>query len=180
MLGVWSCGDNPKTDSKAAAQELNKPNSDPTKESDERFLVNATEYAFKEILIGKLAQQRSTNQQVIELGKTMENAHRELKSALGSLAIVKSIAIPHTAPQSALASYDKLNEKSKSDFNLEYCAMTIQDHKDAISLFENAERGNHDPDIQALATSMLTAMRARLSQAEACQSHLNPVSELIR
>ena len=179
-LGLLSCNDNAAIDSKAVAQELNKPNADLTKESDERFLVSAAEINYRQILTGKLARQRATDPSVKELAAEVEEAHREAKSSLASRAIMEGIAVPSSPTPSAMACYDKLNEKAVESFDQEYCAMVIQDHKDIIALFEKVTVGKHDPDVQSLASSLLPVMRVYLARAQACETQLNPVSDLIR
>src|SRR5689334_24415242 len=93
---LFACGDSEKVDSKELAMALNQPKNDLTKESDERFMVSAAEFAYKEILAGKLAQQRSSSQSVRDLAKSMEDSYREFKSSLGSMGIIKGIAVPST------------------------------------------------------------------------------------
>ena len=108
-----ACGDNAKkTDTEEVAEDQNKPNSDLTKESDERFLVRATEINMEEIELGKLAQQKGTHADVKALGKMMEDGHTKALNDLKTLAASKSIAVPAASTQDAINAYNKLNEKS--------------------------------------------------------------------
>src|SRR6188508_3446780 len=68
-----SCDDRPQDskDSKEAAKEMNKPNSDATRESDERFLVKAAEINLEEIRLGQLAEQKGTATEVKELARML-------------------------------------------------------------------------------------------------------------
>lgn len=173
-----ACGDNAKkTDTEEVAEDQNKPNSDLTKESDERFLVRATEINMEEIELGKLAQQKGTHADVKALGKMMEDGHTKALNDLKTLAASKSIAVPAASTQDAINAYNKLNEKSGDEFDREYCDMMVKGHKDAISLFENATQGNNDPDVKTWASNMLPDLRMHLQHAEACEAKLKQLSE---
>src|SRR5689334_20752212 len=99
------------TDSKEVATELNKPNSDVTKERDEKFMVDAAEFNFEEIMLGKLAQERSTDANVKALAKMLEDTHQKYNVDLQSMASQKSIAVPTAASNDVMDDYNKLNEK---------------------------------------------------------------------
>src|SRR6187455_2448009 len=111
-LSMFSCKSDEQIDSKEIAMDLNKPKNDLAKEQDERFLVRVAEIDFEQILIGKLAYQRATSVDVKEFAKTVEDAHRTSKSELGSMAIMKSIAVPTTPTKAVHEAYDKINEVS--------------------------------------------------------------------
>ena len=97
VLGTIGCRDDQQVDSKQIAMDLNKPKDDLAKEQDERFLVSAAEFDYEQILLGKLANQRATSPDIKELAKLLEETHRTSKSELGSLGILKSIAV-HSTP----------------------------------------------------------------------------------
>ncbi len=179
LFRFGSCGDDRQLDTKEVVIEKIKP-ADLTKENDKQFLVRAVEMKYEQILLGKLAQRRSTTEEVIELAKMLEEANRETKSSLASLGIIKSIPVPSVPPQAAHDAYNELNEASVEDFDLTYVRFSIQGYNDAISLFENATRGNLDPDIKSRALAMLPDMRQQLSKAMEVDAHMNPVSELFR
>lgn len=175
-MSLCSCNDAPK-DSKEAATEMNKPNSDATRESDERFLVRAAEINFEEIRLGQLAEQKGTEVEVRELAQMMIQAHTKAKRDLDALASSKGIAVP-TAPTDATENtYKNLNEKSGRDFDREYCDKMVSGHKDAIDLFEGATRGNNDPDVKNWASGTLEELRMHLSHAQSCETKLKQLAD---
>jgi putative membrane protein len=180
MLGLLSCSNNSKNESPAVMPEAVKTNDDLTRKSDAQFLVRAAEFNYKGILIGKLARQRAVDPLVVDLAVMMEDAHRNAKSSLSSLAIMKNMTIPGSPAESAILIYEQLNEKSIEDFDLAYSELTAEDHKQAIVFFEQVVSGNHNPDIQTWAAAQLPILKAHLSRAEVCVSHLSPLSELVR
>lgn len=50
-------------------------------------------------------------------------------------------------------------------FDKEYCGKMVDEHKDAISLFEKASTNTTDTDIKAWATLTLQALRSHLDHA---------------
>jgi len=178
-FGFMSCGNDHPVDSSVGLTPI-KSNIISTKENDQRFLVRATEMKYEQIYLGKLVQQRSGSEEVRQLAKMIEESNREEKSSIASLAIMKSIGVPSAATKNALDAYDKLNEASVEDFDVTYLDQVIQGYKEAINLFENATRENLDPEIHSLALAMLPDMRNHLSKAMELNTHMNPLSELVR
>jgi len=174
---LCSCNDMPQysKDSKEAAKEMNKPNSDATRESDERFLVKAAEINFEEIRLGQLAEQKGTAAEVKELARMVVQAHNKAKDDLHALSSRKGIAVPLSPSDAVENAYKNLNEKSGHDFDKEYCNKMVSGHKDAIDLYESATRGNNDPDVKSWASSMLPALRTHLAQAQACDDKLKQI-----
>lgn len=180
LLGVVGCNSDQQVDSKEIAMDLNKPKNDIAKEQDERFLVSAAEFDFEQILLGKLAKQRATSADVKELARMLEEAHRSSKTELGSMGIVKSIAIPSTPTKTAHAAYDKVNEVSVENFDAAFLAQVIASHNDAISLFEQCIGGNHDADVRNWAISKLPDLRLHLAKTMDLEAQSGPLSEVIR
>ncbi len=180
VLGTIGCKDDQQVDSKQIAIDLNKPKDDIAKEQDERFLVSAAEFDYEQILLGKLANQRATSTDLKEFAKMMEDVHRTSKSELGSMGILKSIAVPSTPTKAAHAVYDKVNAVSVDEFDATYLTQVIARHNEAIGLFEQCIGGNHDPEIRNWAITKLTFLRLHLAKAMDLDAQSGPVSELIR
>ena len=163
-----NASDKPVTSDVAEDQNDGKFN----KNDDEKnaaFLVKAAEINLEEISLGKLAQKKSTNKDIKDLGKTMETAHTKALADLQKLAAKKSISIPTELSQDAKNLYQKLEGKSEKDFNKEYADKMVSGHKDAIDLFEKQSTESSDEDIRTWATTMLPELRTHLDHAIAEQ-----------
>ena len=180
MFAMIGCGGDQQIDSKEIATDLNKPKNDIAKEQDERFLVGAAEFDYEQIMIGKLAQQRASSTEVRELAKILEETHRTSRSELGSMGIMKSIAVPSTPTKAAHLAYDKLNEVAMEDFDAAYLNRVVASHNDAIMLFEECIRSNNDADIRTWAIGKLPELRIHLTKVSALDAQFGPLSELIR
>ena len=180
LLGTTSCSNDQQVDSKQIAMDLNKPKNDIAKEQDERFLVSAAEFDYEQILLGKLANQRATSPDIKELAKMLEDAHRASKSELGSMGILKSIAVPSTPTKAAHAIYDHVNTVSVDEFDAVYLTQVIARHNEAIGLFEQCIGGNHDPEIRNWAIGKLPDLRSHLAKAMDLDAQSGPLSEVIQ
>lgn len=173
-------------DSKEVAEDLNKPNSDVTKERDEKFLVNAAEANFEEIMLSQLAVERSANSDVKAFAQMLQDAHRKANTDLSALASSKGIAIPTAATNNVIEKYDDMNQKNAKDFDQAYISKMVQAHKDVIDDFEDytgkdGDCNNCDQDIKIWAMGMLPDLRIHLNKAQTLEDQLkNQVSELVR
>jgi len=152
------------TDSKEVATELNKPNSDVTKERDEKFMMDAAEINFEEIMLAKLAQERTTNADVKSLAKMLEDTHQKINIEVQSMATQKSIAVPTAATNEVMDDYNWLNEKSAQEFDAAYLNMAIDDHESAINRFESYSNGDVDEALKVWAMGLIPDMRIHLQK----------------
>lgn len=179
-MTITSCGEKQEVGNNGASMGLNEPAIEATKERDERFLVRAAEFDYEQILLGKLARQRATSTDVKDFAGMMEEAHRNAKSEIGSMGIIKSIAVPSAPTKSAHDAYDRLNAVSIEEFDLAYLANVVDSHEAAISFFEECTKANHDPDVKALAAGRLTDLRLHMAKAIEIEARLSPLSEVVR
>jgi putative membrane protein len=176
-LAFASCNSNnnnneQQKDTKEIAEEKNEAKFDNAKEEDAKFLVTAAEINLEEIQLGDLAQKNSKNASVIALGKMMSTDHTKALNDLQALASKKQITIPASLTEDGQDAYKKLVDKKEDDFNKEYCDMMVKGHKKAIEKFETASKDAADPDIRAMATSMLPSLRMHLEHSQMCQDKL--------
>lgn len=179
LLSLVACGDKSDATAEIAVAQVT-PSVDLTKENDKRFLIRAVEMKYEQILLGKLAQTRAGQEEIKSFGKMLEEANRNSKSTLSSLAIMESITVPSAPTHTAHAAYEQLNQGTVEEFDDAYIEYVIRSHSDAITLFENATSGSIDPDIQAKASSLLPELRDHLSKAKELNAQMNPVSELVQ
>jgi len=136
---------------------------------DQVFVDRAARVSLEEITLGELALQKSTANEVKELGKMMAQSHRQSLNDLTTLTKKKLITVPSTPPQSTYEAYKNLNGKSASNFDKAYCAMVISGHKNAIVLFENASKDSSDTTIREWAMATLPILQKHLDHAVTCQ-----------
>ena len=115
-MSTIACKDeNKQEDSKEVAEEENEAKYDDVnddKEEDSDYLIFAAEVDMKEIELGKLAQQKSTNPDVQALGKMMVDQHTKSLADLKAAATKKNISIPETLTDKAENAISKGNNLS--------------------------------------------------------------------
>lgn len=171
ILLLASCDYNQNSeDSKDVAEEQNDEKFDNNKqEKDAQFLVDAAEIHLEQIHLAQLAQQNGNSTHAKELGKKIEDAHTKLLNDLTALANSKSVTIPTSATNDAQDAYEKLNKKSGEDFDKAYADMMVDEHKDALELFEDASEDCNDTEIRNWASTTLSDLHTSLDHSVECQ-----------
>jgi putative membrane protein len=162
-----------KEDTEEVAEEQNEAKFDDNKEEKNAdFYVDVAEMNLMEIQLGQLAASKAVTDDVKELGKKMEAEHSKSLNELKALAEKKQVTIPTTLTEDGQDVYNKMNDKTGTDFDKDYCDRMVKDHKDAIDKFEKIVNKSTDADLQQWATSTLPALRSHLDHAMTCQEKL--------
>lgn len=177
LFTLVSCGSNRHDESALAPAQI-VPVKD-TKAADTKFLSFATDVYFQEILLAKLAQQRGTAPEVVELGRVVEETSRASKAQITGMALSKSIPVPTAPSDAANIAYDTLGKIPMEEFDFIYLRQLIQRHQEAVAEFENAAREDHDADVQSWASAKISELRTNLSKAKELDARLNPVSQVV-
>ncbi|OCX50787.1 hypothetical protein BEL04_18815 [Mucilaginibacter sp. PPCGB 2223] len=181
-LCMQACHSN--TDSKSAADSMNKAHDttkmdsvkkDTTKTAmtvggdDAKFAVEAANGGMAEVMLGKLAQEKSDNAKIKEFGGMMVTDHSKANDELRALAKGKNIALPLVVGADEQKHYDDLNKKTGADFDKAYVSMMVDDHKTDIKHFEDAEKNLKDPDLKAFVIKTLPTLKMHLSSIESIE-----------
>lgn len=125
-----------------------------------------------EVELGKIAQKKAMSQQVRDFGKMMEKDHgdanNKLKTALQSL----SLNVPATMDQEHQDKVTNLNKKAGKEFDREYIDKMVQDHKDEVNDFEEAQKNLPAGELRTWVENTLPVLRQHLLQAETIQEQL--------
>lgn len=169
-LFVAACNSAEKAKIEDFADEHGEAKVDSNATKDAQFLAKAAEINLEEIELGKMAQQSSTRTDVKELGKMMEKEHAYCLKGLTVLANKKSIIILTSLSNSAQDACKKLSGLSGADFDVAYCDMMVNGHRDAIVLFERVSTQSTDADVKEWAGSILPDLHKHLDHAISCQT----------
>jgi putative membrane protein len=131
---------------------------------DRKFMEKAAMDGMAEVELGKLAQQKATNDSVKQFGSRMAADHQKANDELKGIASSKGVQLP-TAPDSKhQKNMDKL-AKAKN-FDHEYMEMMVKDHKDAVSDFRKHSTGSKDAEVKAFAAKTLPTLEEHLKMAQ--------------
>lgn len=180
-FGVQSCKQEPKQeDPKEVAEDENEAKFDDVneeKEKDSDYLVAAAEVDMKEIELGKLAQQKSTNPDVKALAKMMVDSHTKALADLRAAATTKNISIPESFTEKGQDAYSDLNDKTGHDFDKAYADKMVEGHEKMIEKMEKASEKATDPDIRMWAANMLPTLRTHLEHAKMTKEKVDAVKK---
>ena len=176
-LGTTSCKKEAETDPKEVAEDQNEVKFDENdaKEDDSEYLVFASSVDMKEIELGKLALQKSSNADVKSLAQMMIDAHTKASKDTKMLADTKNITLPTALSEDGQEALNKLNEKSGADFDKAYADKMVDGHKKAIDKIERASETANDADIRMWAANMLPELRKHLEHAEMAKGKVDAV-----
>ena len=176
---MQSCKDENKAeDPKEVAEDENEAkfddaNEDMEKDSD--YLVAAAEVDMKEIELGKLAQQKSTNKDIQALGKMMVDQHMKASADTKALAGKKNVTLPSSLTEKGKEAYEDLNDKTGHDFDKAYADMMVDGHEKTIEKMEKASEKAEDADIRMWAANMLPVLRTHLEHAKMTKEKVDAI-----
>jgi putative membrane protein len=176
-----SCNNAPK-DAKANADSLNKTKdttgvTDTTKKDtmamksggamavdadDAKFATAAANGGLAEVALGKLASQKSTNDQVKNFAEMMVKDHSKANDELMAIAKTKNITLPAAPDADHQKKMDDLSKLSGKDFDKAYVDAMVDGHKKTLSLMQDAAKNCKDADLKAFAAKTAPVVQMHL------------------
>src|SRR5690606_34134379 len=101
------------------------------------YLVFAADTHMKEIELGKLAQQKSTNADVRQYAEMLITDHTKALEDLKKTAEAKNISLPTALSEDGKDAYNKLSEEKAEDFDKKNEEMAVDCHEMEIENVEN-------------------------------------------
>jgi putative membrane protein len=135
--------------------------------ADRRFIETAAMSGMTEVAMGKIAQQKAGNAQVKEFAQRMVADHGKANEELMSLASRKGVQAPAALDRSHRNEVEKLGKRSGADFDRDYVAHQVTDHRKAVSDFKKAADSVKDPDLKAWAAKTLPTLEEHYKMAQA-------------
>lgn len=176
IIFLQSCKNETKQeDTKEVAEDTNEAKFDSIadKKDDSEFLVDIAEVNLAEIEIGKLAQTKSTNPEVVKFGKMLVDDHTKSASEVSALATAKNFTLPTSITEDGKEEYSKLSEKSGTDFDKKFIDMMIDGHQKAIDTLREASEEAEDEDIKLWASKSIAGFTAHLEHAKRIKQDLD-------
>ena len=137
-----------------------------TNRVDAKFAVDAADGGMAEVELGKLAQQKATNQQIKEFGAMMVSDHSIINEKMKNIAKNKGITLPEIMGDYQQKLRKNLSDKSGKDFDRAYVTAMIKDHKEDIKTFEVALKELRDTALRTFASANLPILKKHLSAIE--------------
>jgi len=136
--------------------------------SEDRTFVNKVAQAgSSEIATGKIAVAQSTRSDVRNFAQQMVDDHSKAGEELGAIARKKSMAPPTMADGAHQKLAHKLEKLHGRKFDRMYLDDAgVQDHKEAVALFESEVKNGSDPDVRGFAEKTLPTIKHHYEMAQ--------------
>ena len=141
--------------------------------TDKDFLSRATLECMAEVDLGKLAAQHGSSAEVKQLGQKMADDHSKAEDNLKKVAAGKNFDLPTFLGPAGQIDRMELEKLTGDKFDREYIEDTLKDHKKDLSTFEREAEKGKDPDVKALASKMLPALKQHLDLAEQAEAKVD-------
>jgi putative membrane protein len=117
-------------------------------DQDKTFLMKASQGGMAEIQLGQLASEKGHSAKVKAFGQKMVTDHTALNNSLKPFADKDGVPPPSGLSADDQAEMDKLNGLSGADFDKEYVAYMMKDHKHDQMAFKEEVSSTQDPKLK--------------------------------
>lgn len=144
-------------------------------EKDGDFAVKAADAGLAEVELGKLAQEKASDQRIKNFAQKMVNDHQKANDELMTIATRHNITLPPVVSKDQADKQRKLREKSGAEFDKEYIDLMVKDHNKVVSLFEDASSDAQNADLKAFASKTLPILKKHHEEATAIRDSISPM-----
>ncbi|GGB95769.1 hypothetical protein GCM10007205_01280 [Oxalicibacterium flavum] len=135
--------------------------------NDRNLMEQLAQANIAEIEVAKLAQDKSTDQDVKNFARQMQTDHSKALQEVNALAKARQVKLPVTADDKHKAALTRLKALDGAQFDKEYIAQAgVSDHKEAKALVGKISSEARDPDLKALADKLAPTIQHHLEMAE--------------
>jgi len=132
--------------------------------SDNPFLTEAIQINLAEISVGDLAQKNAGSEEAKAFGKMLVDDHTASNQKAMSLAQANGVTPPNEPKPEDKDTQQRLSKLSGADFDRDFAKTMVKGHKEAISKFEAASKG--DDNVAKFAQETLPTLQKHLEQAQ--------------
>jgi putative membrane protein len=144
--------------------------------SDASFVKEAAAGGMMEVELGKLAQEKASSDKVKQFGKRMEDDHSKANAELKQLASTKGVDLPTALEGKQKSTVERLSKLSGAQFDRQYMATMVSDHKEDVSKFRSESSKAKDPDVKQFAGKTLPTLKEHLQLAESTAKDVKAAS----
>jgi putative membrane protein len=154
-----------------ATQQMG-PNQEPKNEmaggpgADQKFLEKAMGSDIAEIQMGRLALEKSTDEQVRHFAIQMTEDHGKMLDDFKQSVQGLNIPVPEEPSKDALKTIDKLKGLSGDAFDQAYIKEMVKAHKEDDKAFKEEARSTTSPQLKEMVTQDLQMIERHLQQIQ--------------
>ncbi len=140
---------------------------------DHAFAMRAGQANFAEVELGKLALQKSMNDDVKTFAQMMIDDHGKALDELKGIAGKKNVTLPTALDADHQKLSDRLSKLSGAAFDRAYIQAMVDGHKKVAADVRKESQSGSDAELKAWAAKVLPTVEAHLKQAETINKGLH-------
>lgn len=161
-----------------SSAESGKSSSGKLSAADERLMAQLAQANITEINASKLAEQKSSNDQVKSFAKKMVDDHTKALDDLKQIAMNKGVTLPTEPDKHQQAMENKLSALSGEKFDSQYVEQSgSRAHKDTHRLLQRVSSRASDADLKAYASKIMPTVESHQQLAKDTSKNLQSNSE---
>ena len=118
---------------------------------DKKFIQKAARDGMAEVELGRLAQRKTSSEQVKQFAVQMEQDHRQANDELRQIAEDKGISMPASLDSAQNKKIANFKKESGPDFDRKFMADMVLDHEEDLKFFREASQNAADPEVKGFA-----------------------------
>lgn len=142
------------------SNSMSSTSSAPVSQEDADWAVKVANANMTEVELSKVAQSKATSPRLKSFADMMVADHTKAGDALKQLAATKNITLPANLSDGSQKKLDNLNKKNAGkDFDKAYTDDMLDDHKDAVDIFQKGSTDLQDADLKNFASTTLPTLQ---------------------
>ncbi len=142
--------------------------------TDQDFVTQASSMNIAEINAHKAAVNQAMTADVKMHAKHMLTDHTKMGDEMKALAAKKNMTVSNEPPAAKKQMLDDMNASKKGkEWDMAYLDAQVNDHNEAIALFEKGSAAAKDPDLKALIDKTLPTLRDHLKMVQDAQAKMS-------
>ena len=134
--------------------------------TDVSFVKHASASGMAEVKVAGLGVKKAGRADVKEFAEMLVKDHTMANEELKKLASTKGVELSAVIAPKHADTFQKLEKVSGTEFDKEFLADQVSDHKKCVSNFEAASKDSKDTEVKIFADKMLPTLRAHLATAK--------------
>jgi putative membrane protein len=144
--------------------------------ADAAFIMAALDHHAGTIALGETAGVRADHVEVRDFAQLLAERHTQALTDLEELAGYLGVGVEPTPPGSTRRLVRHLQGETGIRVDQAFLRHVIDDHREVLTLYEEAARNAASPDVQAYAQALVPHLQAHLRVAEELDRHMSTVA----
>jgi putative membrane protein len=134
--------------------------------ADREFMMKAAQGGMMEVELGRLAQDRGTDEDVKDLGKMLVEDHSAANDRLKQIANETGVTLPTSLDGKHQATVNKFANLSGANFDRQFMQHSVQAHQKDIQAFRTAAQSGMNEKVKAFASETLPKLEQHLQHSK--------------